>query len=409
MKVMITHIPNTFNYGSAMMAINFIYYLNKLSNEKVKFYTDARTEEDLQNLIHWTGLRDIKVNSILPNKSSFNGKSLNLNMDWVNEYCDGIINYYDYFIVLGGDDLSEYYSKEILVNELYKINKIANKIPVILIGQTIGPFTEWRKEYASQKLKDCKIYTRDLSTYNYLKEELKLNNVISSSDLAFLNLPMQYNQNTEQLLKKYNLNIEKYVTLVPSGLVKLYTNNYVSYIDNWVEIIDYLIERYNYKIVILPHVLRPKEVDDRVVIENLLKRKEEKYKDGIVRIKDQISPLKARIILGNGRFVITGRMHAAVSSFQMGKPAISLSYSVKYNGVIGEGLNCKELIIECADNDKWRNKEVKSEVINKINYLHKNYLQLLIKIKNNSEICSEKSINMIEGIYRECVSKIYEM
>ncbi len=29
MEIMISHIQNTFNYGSAMMAINLIYYLNK--------------------------------------------------------------------------------------------------------------------------------------------------------------------------------------------------------------------------------------------------------------------------------------------------------------------------------------------------------------------------------------------
>lgn len=42
-------------------------------------------------------------------------------------------------------------------------------------------------------------------------------------------------------------------------------------------------------------------------------------------------------------------MHAAVSTFQMGKPAICLSYSPKYKGVISDGLNLSELVIEAKE------------------------------------------------------------
>ena len=145
-------------------------------------------------------------------------------------------------MVLGGDDLSEYYATEYVVNELYKINKISKHIPVFLIGQTIGPFTEWRKEYAADMLKPCQIFTRDNLTYNYLRGDLGVFNVTKSSDLAFLDLPKQNEYNVEFLLEKFNLNKGEY-NPVPSGLVKCYTNNYDNYIDNWIGIIEYLINK----------------------------------------------------------------------------------------------------------------------------------------------------------------------
>lgn len=102
MKIMISHIPNTFNYGSAMMAMNLIYYLNKKLNGNVDFYVDTRTDEDFKNLIDSTSLDNIKVNKILPGKSELikTKKDVNLDLNWICEYCDGIIKNYDYFMVL---------------------------------------------------------------------------------------------------------------------------------------------------------------------------------------------------------------------------------------------------------------------------------------------------------------------
>ena len=403
MKIMISHIPNTFNYGSAMMAINLIYYLDRKFNGDVNFYVDTRTDEDFKNLTNSTGLDNIKVNKILPDKNKLikAKKDVNLDLNWIGAYCDGIINNYDCFMVLGGDDLSEYYSKEHVVYELFKINRIASKIPVFLIGQTIGPFTEWRKEYAADMLKPCHIFTRDYLTYEYLKKELGVSNVINSSDLAFLDLPNQNEYDIQSLLKKFNLNKGEYVTLVPSGLVKCYTNNYDNYIDNWIGIIEYLINKKGFKVALLPHVLRPEHSDDRVVIEYIMRRMASKYPKELIYIDDILLPLEARLLLGNGLFSISGRMHGAVSTFQMEKPSISLSYSIKYKGVIGQGLDCEDLIVEASNDGKWVDGKVMTETINKIDYLINNYDDIVLKIKDNVGKCKYEVINIIDQIYKK--------
>lgn len=403
MKIMISHIPHTFNYGTTMMAANLIYYLNKKFKGNIEFYVDTKTPEELNSLIDSIGFENIKINDVLPDKSKIKmtNSDVNLDVNWINEYCDGIVKKYDFFIVLGGDVLTECYSKDYPAFESYKLDKISQHIPVFLVGQTMGPFTSWRKEYISKKLKDCRIYTRDILTYEYLTKELGIPNVTKSSDLAFLDLPNQNEYDIQSLLKKFNLNKGEYVTLVPSGLVKCYTNNYDNYIDNWIGIIEYLISKKSFKVALLPHVLRPEHSDDRVVIKDIMRRMSSKYPKELIYIDDILLPLGARLVLGNGLFSISGRMHGAVSTFQMEKPSISLSYSVKYKGVIGQGLDCEDLIVEALNDEKWVDGKVITETINKIDYLINNYDDIVLKIKDNVGKCKYEVINMIDQIYKE--------
>jgi colanic acid/amylovoran biosynthesis protein len=91
-------------------------------------------------------------------------------------------------------------------------------------------------------------------------------------------------------------------------------------------------------------------------------------------------PTRARFILGNGYLTITGRMHAAVSTLQMGTPAIALSYSAKYKGVIGMNLDRNDLIIESNDKALWDKKQIARLVREKVDYIVQNYEQLCQEI-----------------------------
>ena len=80
-------------------------------------------------------------------------------------------------------------------------------------------------------------------------------------------------------------------------------------------------------------------------------------------------------------------MHAAVSSFQMGKPAICLSYSPKYNGVIANGLNMHELVIEAKNDKLWEEEIIIKNVLEKVEYVEKNYKKLQEEISINVNNC----------------------
>ena len=411
MKILVTHIANTFNYGSAMMAINLMYYLNTALGSDVEFYTDTRGEMNLLRLRVSTGLNNIHINNVRPKivrrykfKTLTLFNNVNFNIRWINQYAKGVIDNYDAVIVCGGDDLSEYYNKLKVVFETYKIGKISHQIPVFLVSQTIGPFTKWRKKLVRKHLKECYIYTRDVWSLKYLKNTLGLNKLFDAADLAFLDLPNQLIEDeTASILDRYQLTQDEYITLVPSGLVRSYTSNREHYILTWRDILLNLMNEQRLKdkkIVLLGHVVRSFTADDRVVINEILNQLDTDYKKRIVPIYDTLLPYQARLILGSGVFAITGRMHAAISTFQMGKPAISLSYSIKYQGVIEETLGIKNLVVKTAHENQWDLGIICDEVNLRVDYVLNNYLKIKIEINEAVKKCKEKALIQINHIAR---------
>jgi colanic acid/amylovoran biosynthesis protein len=390
-KILILHAENTFNNGSFMMLINLIYYLSKEIKEEIIYFIETKTKADMKRIkkeipeANIKRFEEIKMGNIL-------SKIKNL-----MHYGDDIKRHLnpDAIIILGGDDISEYYSKRWIPIHLFKIKKLNDKTKTFLVGQTIGPFTSYRKHYAKKILKDCNIYIRDGYSFEYIKKELKIKNAFKSSDLAFLDLPSQKNK-----IKIKNNPIKKdYITIIPSGLFKEYSKNKKAYIDFWTKTIEKLIKINKKKIVIMPHVTRPLDTDDREIIKELQKNINKKE---IVYINKELLPSEARQIIGNGILTITSRMHPAISSFQMGKPAISISYSVKYKGIIKKDLGLKELLIEAKENHMTE-EEIEEEIIKKTNYVLNNYKSIQKKIKKNVNTLKVKSLEQIKDIAKKII------
>jgi colanic acid/amylovoran biosynthesis protein len=289
-------------------------------------------------------------------------------------------------IVLGGDDISPYYGKILLLQKLIEIRLYSKKMPVFLLGQTIGPFGSILKMVVKKALSDCYIFTREKLNYTYLYNELGMKNVMSSADLAFLDLPYQDNKDMEcEVLEKYKLVKDKYITVVPSGLIRCYTSNNEAYLRNYLEIVRDILEKFEdeEKVVFMEHVKSRKgQSVDGIIINQLYSRLSEIEKERVILVTDKLLPVQLRFILGNGLFTITGRMHPAVSTFQMGKPAISIAYSIKYNGVVGEAFGMQHLIVNGAGNKLWENEQVCNEVKNTVSIMLSDYPNLVENIKN---------------------------
>lgn len=353
MNVKIEYIYNTLNYGNMMMATTLIHQLNKHLSD-VKIYAKFLSENDYNR---------IKVET----------KATNLYSDAPSQEADVVI-------YLGGDDFSEYYSIERLEKDLKHIKELSKNKLVMLVGQTIGPFTEHRIELSRQCLENTKIYTRDDKCMDYLKS-INYKNVIKGRDLALIDLPRQ--KEVTNILNKYKLSDNNYVCVVPSGLINKYTSNRNKFIEEEANIVKNILENNRLKgkkVVLLPHVLRSS--DDRDIVKSIItKLNSMKIKTNeIVPIYDELVPSQARVILGGAMFTVTCRMHAAVSSFYMRKPAIALSYGVKYEGVIGRGLGMSNLIIESNDDLLWEKNEISNIVNQKIAYILDDYSNIVNKI-----------------------------
>jgi colanic acid/amylovoran biosynthesis protein len=221
---------------------------------------------------------------------------------------------------------------------------LANITKLELIGQTVGPFYFWRKILARKLFNKSKLVVRDSLCADYLKKEINFKDFKISNDLAFLRLPFE--DRRDYVIYKYKLKNNKYISIIPSGLYTCYSSSYEKYINNWLKIINTILKidyLKDYELIFLGHVLKPGEYDDRKVI---YKIKEKIDNSRCKFIFDELLPSEARTILGNGLLTLTGRMHPAISTFSKNKLAISLSYSIKYEGIIGRQLGLQETIIE---------------------------------------------------------------
>lgn len=406
-KYFIQHINNTYNYGSMMMAQNLINKLLEINAMEIELYVDCNTDSDLSRLKAATGYEKIFFNEIKPcTKFKKNIFQKVKNQFDRNRYNKKISKFYDKIFVIGGDDFSEYYlkgftGKLFCLYELKLLKTLNKRNNVFLIGQTIGPYTGIRKKYASHVFNEVNLYTRDDVNYEYMKTELGVE-CNKSRDLAFLDLHFQTEQQkiATKELKKYYLEKDNYVVIVGTGLMDLYTDKKV-FVDKFCQLIFAVNKLYpNKKIVWLSHVTTPKPFSsDNIMLEEILSLYPN-LKDILTIISIPILPVNARIILGNSHLVITCRMHAAVSSYQMGVPAIVLSYSPKFKGVISDGLGMEKLVIEASNKELW-NKEIISDVMNLINYIEDNRNQICKIIKHNVCICQKIIENTLLSIEKE--------
>jgi colanic acid/amylovoran biosynthesis protein len=393
-KILITHIENTLNYGSAMMAINLIHGLVKGADHDIDIYCEC-DDYHLNRLKEGSQFFDLK--RIDPPKKDLKFK------EKVEKYLMGthpsikeIAAYFDLMIVLGGDDLSEVYKKgTILKGSVY--HSINKNCLVILASQSFGPFKGFTKWMTSRLFKDITIISRDDNSFNFTKNQMRIKNVVRSRDFALLPLPAQERYN--KILNKLPQLEKPYVTLVPSGLWRKYADQKQEYVATWVGILRYVQKRFpNHLVVLLGHVLKPEKSNDLIIIKAMLKHLSLEEQERVLTITSHLQPAEARAILGKSDFVITGRMHAAVSTFFMKKPAISLAYSEKYSGVIGKGLDLQDLIIDSRDRSWGMDSPIIGEVGQKIDYIQEEGALLTQKISNKTHECQELVNDQIQFI-----------
>lgn len=400
MKIKLHYIhPN--NYGNLMMASAFIDKFSELYKGEAIFYVDVTNDEEMKRLKKSLE-KDIKIEKDYLIEENFR----NINVSKMKKVINLIKkikyerNSYDCHIYLGGDCISEYYGIRQFIIDAITMKFISKKKKTFLVGQTIGPFSGYRKKLVKNCLKKCYIFTRDDSCYDYLKDVIKLPNVNKSRDLAFLDIPHQNDiEVSKEILEKYNCNGE-YISVVASGLIRSYTDDENSYIDEYIRIITNIIDKTNYKVLLLAHVIHNPASDDTRAIREIIKKIPDKYKSNIMVVDELIMPHEARALLGNGKLTITGRMHAAVSSLNKTVIPICLSYSVKYQGVVGNGFNLKNLIIECGNKEIWKQKEVSKIVNEKVMYVLNNSENLKKEIEIKLEETKKQSLEQIKDVIR---------
>jgi len=399
----VLHAPNTLNYGSMMLCENAIYYLSKMIPNIFFVVLSDFVEETENRLRNATGCDNFEVRpqttpsqikrvsnklSFLVDKVMFRYKNL---VKQLND-CNAII-------ILGGDDISEYYGVVKLMDILLRMRSLkrAGK-KIYLLGQSIGPFFSWRIPLARSVLREIdKIYHRGLRSYKYVVDELKIkNNSSFSSDLAFLDLARQNEAND---IEKYNIKAGRYITFVPSGLWWKYSDSYETYFGGLTAVTMYILkkcEEFDGKLVLLPHVLR--WTDDLRLVKDMVSNLGH---DRIIGIDEVLLPFQARAILGSSYIVVTQKLHGAISSLKKGVPALSLSFSVKFSEVIGDYLGFPELVVEVR---KDHFKQDIEKVCSSIDFALQNQTILKAKIEKAVRKAKIDALIQIEDLAKDMLN-----
>lgn len=374
-KIVIEHFNSLDNYGTGMMGLVTVNELGRrLGAGNVEFHCDLDSRRALEEVNAELGGR-YDISRYTPPDDHTAGETnvakrrlLRLwHMLFSVEARDA-----DMLIVLGGDDMSEYYGKYGAAVSLFKKWKASFFTDVVLLGQTIGPFTTWPNLFAARRfLPRMEIYSRDKISSQYLEEEFGVDSE-RTADLAFLDLPLQNDGNIVlQTINSFGLVPGEYVTVVVSGGQaggKYYCASRETYLKRYAELVEELCaddRLAGKKIVLLAHTFG-RYGDEPSYIEELRARIPAVSQQRMVYVTEKILPTRARAVLGHGMFTVTGRMHAAVSTLQAGRPAICLSYSTKFAGVIGGNLGLAELIVEADDNAMWESGEIVALVMRKV-------------------------------------------
>lgn len=390
MNIYIYNCPNTFNYGSMMMGENFISYFNNVTGKKNNYYVETMDEVNIERLRNATNIKEIysvKMNSLF--KKDLSKYDYILSYYKVKRVISDFVNKIDLVVVLGGDDFTEDYGWKVPLMNAIKFNILKNEgLIVVMLGQTMGPYHLFRKPAMKHLLnKIDKIYTRENITYNYLKN-LGLNNAYIMDDLALLPL-------SRQEIKERT---KEYITYCPSELIYRYSKTAKR--EDWVEfnlfMLKVLMERYpDKKIVLLAHVLRPEHVDDRKTVKELYNSLEDKYKDRIVVENNEMYPYEVRNYIQRSLFTISSRMHPVISSIQCEIPAIAISYSTKYWGIIGERYDLSDYILDV----RYLNyDEMKERFIYLLDKIDNESPNIQNKMKEKNQLANESIIQALKDI-----------
>jgi colanic acid/amylovoran biosynthesis protein len=231
----------------------------------------------------------------------------------------------DLVVVLGGDDFTEDYGRlGPIVNSL-KLGLVNRSgPPVVLVAQTMGPYTWWLRCILGILLRGLfRIYARERETHSYLLR-MGLSNVALGYDLALLPLARQTQSATS---------LGAYVVFCPSQMSHKYAiaGDLWTSVEENVAIVEGLPSRFPRKgVVILVRVLRLPDSDDRIMVRAIVDQLPPDRSQRVVGRDENLLPYEVRALIQQSHLVASSRMHRAISAIQLRVPTIAIAYNSKY-------------------------------------------------------------------------------
>ena len=246
-------------------------------------------------------------------------------------------------IATGGDIFSEDYStaktNRLSLHLAPLIYAQKHNIPVVFLGHSIGPFTTtsgrdlWLKVAKKSEL----ITVRESLSYKYLINDLGLpkSKVVLTADTAFL-LPIPESKELISILEYYGItsNVPKIALGISQGISNYAKIGYEMHLNSWCNIIKALMKNTTADIILIPHVQEMPLNDDRIIGSEIVKTFG--YNKRLKLIGGEHNSIEFKGIISSCDLVVAERMHVAIAGMSSAVPTITVSYSVKGQGIMDD-------------------------------------------------------------------------
>jgi conserved hypothetical protein len=331
-------------------------------------------------------------------------KGIENTLFWCHPYVNKFLRYYHWSdavvcapggICMGGF-MNWWHEEQLLI--AMKLGK-----PIFYYGRSIGPFgdePEEKKVFKQQAVRILNyasyVSLRDATSIKIAKD-LGINNVIETTDTAFLDYP-QVNI-PEEILRE--IGRKEYVVFVPNSLIwhyfyrgKATGEEVVAY---WSKVARMIAKHYpNHKIVMLPQTsLQGKVFDDKYLFQDIQKHCPEID----IFVSDDIysSDIQQQIIRGADA-VFGARYHTIVFAINNNVPFVSLSYEHKMSGLLEE-LSLQDEMIDITKlfTSEEENNRILKQFEERIPQIHRNPIAQKLA-KNKAQLAFNIFVEKIKSI-----------
>ena len=356
-KITITNAYTWYNKGDAGILLGTVNALKKVyMDEQIQINVLSFTpEEDSKRYCQDKTIKGVYSNVLNPHpyKHTKFGKIVaviklllrmiylyifsNINIKGLikKEKAFSVLNESDIIIVCGGGFLGGKKLDSLMhVFQMY-INTKFNK-PVYVMGTSIEPMhnkvVKTLTDYVLKKMNH--IFARETITYDYLLSIIEGSKVTLIPDMAFMLEDKKKNFEIIQNIKEksnsvYGLTVRKWNFPNNNNPEEL-MENYINALSNFM---TKKILQDNCSFVFVPQVI-VKHGDDAEVALEIRNRLPEECKEKFIIIRDDLSPIEIKALIGNFDYFIGTRMHSNIFATSINIPTIAIAYEKKTNGIM---------------------------------------------------------------------------
>lgn len=239
-------------------------------------------------------------------------------------------------LMLGGDNYNmDLYKPKIF----FRLNSVAlaHKLPVILWGASVGPFSSdpQFERWAAQELQKVSlICARETETLDYLVSIGLERNVVLASDPAFFLEPVscELPASIDRILK------EGCIGLNLSPLLRHFLQDGGESLSRWVQVaadvLQGILQLVSAPVLLIPHVTSGHNDinrDDYLFLQRIAQLVGES--DRIFVLGADLNAAQTKWVIGQTRIFAGARTHSTLAAISSGVPTICVGYSIKARGI----------------------------------------------------------------------------